>query len=112
MATIEECEAALGTLAARLASPEGAERRRQVLDRTVACALSDLQAHLHGRLRDGQLTEVTRGPLPGAQITLRLSSDDLVAVTAGRLNFAAGWATGRIKVGASVRDLIRLRSLL
>lgn len=112
MATVEQCAAALGTLSAQLAAEQASGRQRPVLDRTVQCTLLDLQASFHGRLRDGHLVEVSPGALPGAQITLQLSSDDLLAVTAGTLNFAAGWATGRIKVDASVLDLFRLRSLL
>ena len=30
----------------------------------------------------------------------------------GRLEFAPAWLSGRIKIHASVRDLIRLRALL
>jgi hypothetical protein len=35
-----------------------------------------------------------------------------VALVAGELNFGRAWATGRVKVGASVFDLMKLRSLL
>jgi putative sterol carrier protein len=40
-----------------------------------------------------------------------MKGDDLVKLVAGELNMAAAWATGRVKVDASVRDIIKLRSI-
>ena len=39
------------------------------------------------------------------------TSDDLVAMTNGDLSFAHAWATGQVRLDASLRDLLRLRSL-
>ncbi|MGF7236982.1 MAG: alkyl sulfatase, partial [Frankia sp.] len=47
-----------------------------------------------------------------AQIVLTVRSDDLIALTDGSLPLATAWASGRLKVAASVRDLLRVRSLL
>jgi putative sterol carrier protein len=41
-----------------------------------------------------------------------LTSDDLVALTDGQLNVASAWATGRLRVDASIKDMLRLRALL
>ena len=41
-----------------------------------------------------------------------MGSDDLIALTDGELDFAKAWLSGRIKVEASVRDLLKLRSML
>ena len=41
-----------------------------------------------------------------------MKSDDLIALTDGKLNFAAAWATGRVKLEAGLRDLLRLRKIL
>jgi hypothetical protein len=41
-----------------------------------------------------------------------MTSDDLVALVSGRLSFAPAWATGRVKLEAGLRDLLRLKSLL
>ena len=41
-----------------------------------------------------------------------MSSDDLVAMTNRELSFAHAWATGRVRLDASFRDLLRLRALL
>ena len=61
---------------------------------------------------DGALCDITKRPVEDAQIRLTVSSDDLLAVTAGELPFASAWAAGRLKIEASVLDMIRLRSLL
>ena len=38
--------------------------------------------------------------MPKADIRFEMRSDDLVALTEGRLHFAAAWASGRVKVHA------------
>lgn len=113
MATLEQCQEALGDLAARLAGSDDSGRRRGSLDRTLACVVSDLATVFTGRLVDGELRDVTLGgSARGAQITLTVSSDDLVALTGGQLGFAGAWASGRLRIEASMMDLIRLRNLL
>lgn len=111
MATVEECENALHDLAARLAAVDEDVRRRHVLDRTITATITDLDVAFSGRLADGALLDVVKGYDADAQIKLALTGDDLLAVTRGEQNFAIAWATGRIRVDASVMDLLRLRSL-
>jgi putative sterol carrier protein len=41
-----------------------------------------------------------------------MASDDLLALTAGELDFTRAWASGRVKMEASIRDMLKLRSLL
>ena len=112
MATIEECEAAMHKLADRLRSPDGAEARGKVLDRSVSCHLRDLDVTFAGRLQDGEITGIRRVDAPDGQIKLAMASDDLIALVDGQLNFAKAWASGRLKVDASVFDLLKLRTLL
>jgi putative sterol carrier protein len=50
--------------------------------------------------------------VPKADIRLTMSSDDLLALTSGQLSFAPAWASGRVKLEAGLRDMLRLRSLL
>ncbi len=112
MATVEECEAAMHKLADRLRSPDGALARGKMIDRSISCHLSDLGVTFGGRLRGGEIVDIRRTPTPDGQIKLTTSSDDLLALTAGELNFAKAWAAGRLKVDASMMDLLKLRSLL
>lgn len=41
-----------------------------------------------------------------------MSGDDLLALVAGELKFAKAWASGRVRLEAGFRDLLRLKSLL
>ena len=115
MATQQECEAALRRVAASLTGGDGPDRSRHMVDRSVSCTVPDLALTFTGTLRDGVLTEMASTPAgtaAKAAIRLTVSSDDLVALTDGRLGFGSAWARGRLKVEASMGDLLRLRRLL
>jgi predicted lipid carrier protein YhbT len=112
VATREECEAALDRLVAKLAEVDPALKRgHDSIERSVSCRVPDLGTMWTGQLRDGHLHEVTEREAD-AQIRLTVASDDLVALTSGQLSFASAWASGRLKVSAGVRDMLRLRTLL
>ncbi|MDT0437627.1 MULTISPECIES: SCP2 sterol-binding domain-containing protein [Streptomyces] len=115
MATIEECRDALDKLSDSMQRAEGDARAAAAMDRSVSCRITDLDVTFVGRLTGGRI-EVDRtvpGPPPEkAQIRLALTGDDLVAMVAGDLNFASAWASGRVKLEAGLRDLMRLRKLL
>lgn len=112
MATVEECEAAMHKLADRLKSPDGAEARGKLIDRSISCHVRDLDVTFAGQLHGGEITGIHRAARPDGQLKLALASDDLIALVDGQLNFAKAWASGRLKVDASVFDLLKLRSLL
>ena len=46
------------------------------------------------------------------QVKLSANSDDLIALIEGRLSVPTAWATGKLKIDASMLDLLKLRSLL
>ncbi|MEU3756173.1 sterol-binding protein [Streptomyces olivoreticuli] len=115
MATIEECREALDRLAENLAGASGDLRDAAAPDRSLSCHLSDLDVTFTGHLAGGHIQDVRT--VPGtperrAEIALTMSGDDLVALVHGRLSFAKAWASGRVRVQASLRDVLRLRSLL
>lgn len=112
MATVEECQAALERLAGRLGEVDHSVKEQHALDRSLSCQVPDLGVTFAGRLRDGHLQDITTDSPGKAQIRLTMNSDDLVALTAGELSFASSWARGRIKVEASMIDLLKLRSML
>jgi putative sterol carrier protein len=81
-------------------------------ERTVSCRVTDLAVTITGRLTGGRLDDLSTEPADEpAQIRLTMTSDDLVALVDGELAIASAWATGRIKIDASLLDLIKLRSL-
>jgi len=112
MATLAQCRTALEDLSARLHTVDDDDRKRHSFDRSLSCHVPDLDVTFSGQLQDGHIVDITTEPAPRAQIRLTASSDDLVALTAGDLNFGQAWLAGRIKVEAGMRDLLRLRSML
>ncbi|EXG81385.1 SCP2 sterol-binding domain-containing protein [Cryptosporangium arvum] len=112
MATLEECRKALQDVADRIASGDTGDRQPPKLDRSLACRITDLGTGFHGRLAGGTIQNLTDGDDPKAQIALTLSSDDLVALSRGELDFAKAWVSGRIKVQAGIKDMLQVRKLL
>ena len=112
MATIDECTTALRGVLGPIASSKAAEG----LDRSLSCRLTDLGQVLVGRLTTGAVRDLHAVPdepsLPKADIRLTMTSDDLLALTNGELSFAKAWSSGRLKLDAGIRDLLRLRSLI
>ena len=116
MATLQECERAVQGLVDRLGEVDPGLRSKHVPERTVLCRVPDLRVRFRGRLADGDVAELAceddNGDRPDAQVRLTTGSDDLVALAEGRLAVPTAWATGRLKIEASVLDLLRLRNLL
>ncbi|MFJ1648462.1 SCP2 sterol-binding domain-containing protein [Streptomyces sp. NPDC088258] len=115
MVTKEECRDALDTLSDNLARADGKVRDAAGFDRSLSCHITDLDVTFTGRLTDGRIevADTVSGPPPEkAQIRLAMAGDDLVALVDGELNFARAWGSGRVRLEAGFRDLLRLRSLL
>ena len=112
MATMEQCLKSLEGILGDLARNPAAAG----LDRSLSCRLTDLDHMVLGRLSAGAVRDlhvVPDGPsVPKADIRLTMASDDLVALTDGRLQFGSAWASGRVRLEAGLRDLLRLRKLL
>ncbi|MFI1410482.1 SCP2 sterol-binding domain-containing protein [Streptomyces sp. NPDC020707] len=115
MATIEECRSALDKLSDNMAGANGDVRSAAALDRSLSCRVTDLDITFVGRLQDGRIVvlDTVEGPPPEkAEIQLAMTGDDLVAMVDGELHFAKAWGSGRVKLEAGLRDLMRLRKLL
>lgn len=116
MASVQECRAAIGRLADRLAEVSPDDRREHLVDRTVSCRISDLDVTFRMRLSQDGLHDIhlaePAADDPPAQVRITLGGDDLVALAEERLDLARAWLSGRVKVHASLGDLLRLRRLL
>lgn len=113
MATQEECEQALRELSAIIGGAGGSAER--TLQRSVSCRVTDLDVVFTGELRDGTLADVVQvdaADPKSADIRLTTTSDDLVRLVDGSLGFASAWGSGRLRVDASIMDLLRLRKML
>src|SRR5687768_8179818 len=105
VASLPECEQALTGLAERLAAVPADVRGKYVVSRTVSCRVLDLDVVFLATLGDdglGGLRWQHGRDTEGAQVRLAASSDDLLALVGGALNPPTAWATGRLKVEASV----------
>lgn len=110
-----ECRSALRRLSDNLAAAEGDVRGAAALDRSLSCHIKDLDITFTGRLADGRIRvrdTVEGPPREKAEIRLAMTGDDLVALVDGDLNFAKAWGSGRVRLEAGFRDLLKLRSLL
>jgi hypothetical protein len=115
MATIEECRSALDKLSENMAGADGDVRSAAALDRSLSCHITDLDITFVGHLQNGRIEvlDTVQGPPPDkAEIRLTMAGDDLVALVNGELHFAKAWGSGRVRLEAGLRDLIRLRKLL
>ncbi|NJC71809.1 SCP2 sterol-binding domain-containing protein [Planosporangium thailandense] len=112
MASVEECRAALEHLSQRMAANAAQTREKLDFDRTLTCRIPDLDVAFHARLTGGQIVDIGDGDDPKAKLKLTAGSDDLLALVQGKLNVASAWAGGRIKIDASLMDMMKLRKLL
>ncbi|MCG7527220.1 SCP2 sterol-binding domain-containing protein [Streptomyces sp. OfavH-34-F] len=115
MATMAECRSALDRLSDNLAGADGDVRRAAGLDRSLSCHIRDLDITFTGRLSGGRirvLDTLEGPPREKAEIRLAMTGDDLVAMVDGELDFARAWASGRVRLEAGFRDLLKLKSLL
>lgn len=81
-------------------------------DRQLACDITDLGTSFHGRFVDGTLTGIAEGDDPQAHIRMTVGSDDLIALVDGELDFGAAYGGGRVKIKASLLDLLKLKNIL
>ena len=114
MATVQECQAALESLTARIAQMDAKDRQANLADRTLSCRVTDLGVTFMTKLGSdgaGTVSQVANGA-PPAQIRFSAKSDEVLAVAADPGTFARAWLTGKLKVEGNMLDLLRLRRLL
>jgi len=114
MATAEECRQALESLTGRLRELDPADREAHLVDRVVSCKVSDLGVTFVTHLRPDGASPVTvaNGSDGPAQVRFTTKSDDLIAIAEDPGSIGRAWLTGRLKVEASIFDLLRLRNAL
>lgn len=113
MASVEDCREAVEGLIASLHAVEPELRAKHVPRRTLACRVQDLDLVFVGRLDEHGCHDVVENPDGQIEVDVRLTldSDELLALAAGTDDFLHAWLRGRVQVSASMRDLLRLRTL-
>jgi predicted lipid carrier protein YhbT len=111
VATEQECDVAFHLLADLLAALDPEVFAKYVITRTVSCKVTDLGITWSGQLCDDGLVDITTADVTKAQIRCAVNSDDLLALIAGKQPIPSAWATGRLRIQAGPRDMLRLTSL-
>ena len=91
------------------------DRTKHVVERRLACRISDLGVTFYGRIHRRGLDPFKDVPPEDgrpAEVKLTLKSEDLVSMVNGELDMARALLGGRVKIDASLGDLLRLRKLL
>ena len=114
LATRAEVERQLQRLMARLDGNQDSVRSAIPSRRVLRCLVTDLGTAWYSVVEDGRVSQPTSTPPDGAgaDVTLRIGSDDLVDLVEGRTSFLSAFTSGRVRVDASIMDLLRLRTLL
>ncbi len=113
MATEEEVQETLHGLIRRLDDVDPSYRAMMPSKRTIEAQCPDLDLVYHAFWRNGTLSEIETGPSPRRpDIRISVDSDDLVQLANGDLDVGRAYANGRIRIQASMTDLLRLRAAL
>jgi predicted lipid carrier protein YhbT len=114
MATAEECRQALESLVGQIQEMDPADRAAYLVDRDISCKVTDLGVTFLTHLGPDGASPVTvaNGLDPEAQVKFTTKSDDLLALAANPGSIGKAWITGRLKVEASIFDILRLRKAL
>ena len=114
MATAEECRQALERLTGQIQEMDQADREAYLVDRVISCKVSDVGVTFVTSLGPNGASPVTvaNGSDGPAQVRFTTKSDVLLALADDPGSIGRAWLTGRLKVEASIFDLLRLRKVL
>jgi hypothetical protein len=112
VATVEEVEEVIGDLLARLGGVDPNTRALMPNRRTIEARCPDLDYVRHAEWRDGQLFLLDDPPARRSDIRVSVRSDDLLAIATGELPFGRAYAANKVRLDASMTDLLRLRAVL
>ena len=114
MASAEECQQAFEKLIGRLSELDPGDRDAFFNGRSFSCQVPDLNVTYVTRFGPSGADPVHLAAPgdPKADVRLTASSDTVVELSGNVSSFPKAWLSGKVKVQASMRDLLRLRKLL
>lgn len=112
MASVEEVDQILGDLLERLGDLDPNTRSLMPARRTVEARCPDLDLVRYAIWHDGQLKLLAEPPSRRADIRISVRSDDLLKLHHGELSFTRAYSESRVRLDASMTDLLRLRAIL
>lgn len=112
MATLDQIQEVVDVAVEKFNQYPLADRKKYVPNRTFEILILDYDLAYRGQTKNGKIVglELTE-PGPRTDVRMVLSSDDMIALNEGELKFATAWASGRVRIDASIRDLLSMRSL-
>lgn len=116
MSSIDACLAGIAKVNERILEQPAHERGKHIRERSVSVRVPDLDTVFDMRLTQDGLVDVTHRPddtaAPRAQVVVTVDSDDLVDLAEDRMDYARALFTRRVRVDASVGDLLRMRKFI
>lgn len=112
MATEAEVEIVLAELLARFEQVDSGTRAMLPSRRVIEAHCPDIDLVRYAEWSTGELVVLDSPPRRRPDIRVTIDSDDLVALADGRLSFSRAYAANRIRLDASMTDLLRLRAVL
>ncbi len=97
---------------ARLRSADPAQRALLPSRRTIEASCGDLGITYHAFWANGALSDPVLGPAPRANIRISVGSDVLIGLASGDIRFSDAWLNGKLRLEASMTDMLRLRAAL
>lgn len=79
--------------------------------RTIRIDITDIGTTYWTEIADGHMDKLREGEPDHADIRMRASSDDIVAMVDGELSLMKSYLSGRVRIEASLSDLLALRKL-
>ncbi|MCY9784676.1 SCP2 sterol-binding domain-containing protein [Nocardiopsis sp. EMB25] len=116
MSSIEACLAGIARVNERIIAQPESERRKHIRERSVSVVVPDLSTVFDMRLTLDGLVDITHRPsdqtAPSPQVRVTVGSADLVELAEDRMDYARALLTRRVRVDASISDLLRMRRLM
>jgi hypothetical protein len=112
VAEVEEVEAILDGFLERFDDLDPSTRSMMPARRTIEARCPDLDLVRYGQWNNGKLRVTDEPATRRPDIRISVRSDDLVQLSRGELTFGQAYLAGRIRIDASMSDLLRLRAVL
>jgi hypothetical protein len=112
VATLQQVELVLEQLLHRLGDIDDSTRALLPSRRTIEARCPDLDIVRYADWRQGRVTLLDDAPPRRCDIRISVRSDDLIAMSEGRLPVGRAYAESKLRLDASMTDLLRLRAVL